>query len=94
MNKLRHKKLVDRLMDAYVTWREACLRVSDAYGSWAGERGVSATAAFGSYMAALDREEDAADAYACLVRRADQLLSSEHGPTEALGGPAWEVGRG
>ena len=34
MNKLSQKRLVDRLMEAYVTWREACLRVSDAYCSW------------------------------------------------------------
>jgi hypothetical protein len=94
MNKLRQKRLVDRLMDAYVTWRETCLRVSDAYGSWVSDSGVSATVAFGSYMAALDREQDAAEAYARLVRQADQLLSSERAPSEALGGPAWGVGRG
>jgi hypothetical protein len=39
MNKLTHKRVVDKLIDAYVSWREACLRVSDAYGSWAGETG-------------------------------------------------------
>ena len=94
MNKLRQKKLVDRLMDAYVGWREACLRVTDAYGSWASERGERATVAFGSYMAALDREEDAAEVYACLVRQASQLVSSEHDPAEALGGAAWGVGPG
>ena len=33
MNKLTHKRVVDKLIDAYVSWREACLRVSDAYGS-------------------------------------------------------------
>jgi hypothetical protein len=93
MNKLRQKKLVDRLMDAYVSWREACLRVSDAYGSWLGETGVRATVAFGSYMAALDREESAAETYACLVRRAEQLVSRTRDPSEPLGGPAWGLGR-
>jgi hypothetical protein len=39
MNKLSHKRVVDKLIDAYVSWREACLRVTDAYGSWAGETG-------------------------------------------------------
>ena len=61
MNKLRKKRLVERPMDAYVRWREACLRVSDAYVTWTSERGIRATVAFGSYMAALDREEDAAE---------------------------------
>jgi hypothetical protein len=73
MNKLSQKRLVDRLIEAYVNWREACLQVSDAYHSWASETGLAATSAFGRYMAALDREERAAEVYAGLVRRAGQL---------------------
>ena len=92
MSKRGHKRLVDSLIDAYVTWREACLRVSDAYSSWATETGIVATLAFESYMAALDREESAAEVYARLVRRASQLISSEHDPAEALRSPAWRVG--
>jgi hypothetical protein len=42
-------------------------------------------------MAALDEEEDAAEVYAGLVRRADSLRWSERPPTESLGGPAWGV---
>jgi hypothetical protein len=93
MNKLRKKRLLDRLFEAYISWREACLQVSDAYGSWASETGIAATVAFGWYMAALDREESAAEVYVCLVRRASQLVSSKHDPAEPLGGPAWAVGR-
>jgi hypothetical protein len=93
MNKLRQERLVDRLMDAYVTWRETCLRVSDAYGSWVSDSGVSATVAFGSYMAALDREEDAAEFYASLLRRTRHLGSGEHDQFDALRGPAWEADR-
>jgi hypothetical protein len=92
MNKLSQKRLVSELMDAYVSWREACLQVSDAYGSWASDAGLSATSAFGRYMAALDREERAAEVYAELVRRADQLAWSSHNPAEPLGGAAWGVG--
>jgi hypothetical protein len=92
MNKLRHKRLVDRLIDAYVSWREACLRVSDTYGSWASGTGPDATSAFGWYMAALDQEERAAEVYAGLVRRAGQLASSKHDAVEPLGGAAWGVG--
>ena len=92
MNKLTQKRLVDRLVDAYVSWREACIQVSDAYGSWASETGLGAASAFGRYMAALDREERAAEIYAGLVHRARQLAVSTHHPAETLGGAAWGVG--
>jgi hypothetical protein len=92
MNKLSERRVVDRLMEAYVSWREACLRVSDAYGSWASGTGPGATSAFGSYMAALDEEEQAAAVYAGLVRRAGQFESSRHDPAEPLRGTAWGVG--
>ena len=92
MNKLSQKRLVDRLVDAYVTWREACIQVSDAYGSWASETGLGAASAFGRYMAALDREEHTAEVYAGLVRRAGQYALSNHDPVEAVGGAARGVG--
>jgi hypothetical protein len=92
MNKLSQKRLVDRLMEAYVSWREACLRASDAYGSWASGTSPGATSAFGWYMDALDQEERAAEVYAGLVRRAGQLGSSQHDAVEPLGGAAWRVG--
>jgi hypothetical protein len=76
MNKLNQKRLVDGLIDAYVSWREACLQVKDAYGFWATKRGQGATSAFGRYVAALDREERAAEVYAGLVRRVGLLASS------------------
>jgi hypothetical protein len=79
MNRLTHKRLVDRLIDAYVSWREACLRVSDAYGSWSNGTGQGSTSAFGVYMAALDQEERAAEDYAALVRRAGRLGSNTSG---------------
>jgi hypothetical protein len=85
MNRLGQKRLMDRLIEAYVSWREACLRVSDAYHSWASESGPAATSAFGWYMAALDREEHAAEVYAELVRHAGQLASSRHTRAEPLG---------
>jgi hypothetical protein len=87
-NTLSQTRLVDVLIEAYVSWREACLQVSDAYGSWARETGVHATSAFGRYMAALDREEHAAEVYAGLVQRASQFASSRHDPADLLGGAA------
>jgi hypothetical protein len=92
MNKLSQKRLVDSLIEAYVSWREACLQVSDAYRSWGRETGLGATSAFGRYMAALDGEERAAEVYAGLVQRVGRLASSRHDPVEALGGAPWGVG--
>jgi hypothetical protein len=92
MNKLRKKQLVDRLMDAYVGWREACLQVSDAYACWTRETGTRATSAFGSYISALDREEQAAEVYAALARRTSELVSSENDPSVEFGGPTWRAG--
>jgi hypothetical protein len=94
MNKLSKKRLVDTLIDAYVSWREACLHVSDAYASWASETDLDATAAFGRYTAALDREERAAEVYAELVWRAHQLPLGRPDPAEPPGGAASGVGSG
>jgi hypothetical protein len=90
--KLSQKRLVDRLIEAYVSWREACLHVSDAYRSWASETGPAASSAFGRYMAALDREERAAELYAGLVRRAGPPASSRHDRADPHGGTASRVG--
>jgi hypothetical protein len=75
-------------MEAYVGWREACLRVSDTYGSWATGAAPCAAVAFESYMAALDQEERAAEVYAGLVRRAGRLIRGNAYPGEPLGGAA------
>jgi hypothetical protein len=88
VNILRRERLVDEPLDAYVEWRETCARVSDAYRSWASETAPGDRTAFGSYVAALDAEEHAAQGYAGLVRRADRLPWSEHPPSGRLGGPA------
>ena len=92
MYTLSRKRLVDKLVEAYVAWRETCARVEDAYGSWASETGARGGVAFALYMAALDAEEHAAEVYAGLVRRAEKLPWSEDPPAEPLSGPAWGVG--
>jgi hypothetical protein len=86
------KKPVDRLMAAYVSWREANLRVSDAYGSWTSGTGQGGASAFRWYMAALDQEERAAEVYAGLVRRVGRLAPSKDDVTEPLGGAARGLG--
>ena len=91
MNKMRQKRLVYGLIEAYVNWREACLRVGDAYGCWASGTGFGAKSAFARYEAALDHEERAAEVYAGLVRRTGQLAASRHDSAEPPGGAAWGV---
>jgi hypothetical protein len=92
MNILRRERLVDELVEAYVDWREACARVDDAYRSWEIGTTSRSKVAFGLYTAALDEEEQAAEGYADLVRRADQLSWSARLPSVPLGGSAWGEG--
>ena len=73
MRKRSETRLVDRMISAYVDWREACRLVHDAYRSWASATGPGARGAFWQYTAALDAEEWAAGVYASLVRRVGHL---------------------
>ena len=92
MDRLPRKRLIDGLMDAYVDWRNACARVSDAYRSWGLDTGSRARVTFGRYMAALDAEESAAEAYATAITRVSRRLWGEVPGAEALGERAREVG--
>jgi hypothetical protein len=92
MNTLSRRRLVDKLVEAYVDWLETCARVNDAYRSWASETAPRDGVAFGLYMVALDAEQQAAEVYAGLVRRAEKLPWSEGPPAEPSDGPASEVG--
>lgn len=92
MRLLSRDRLVDELVEAYVAWRETCAGVDNAYRYWASETGSRGRVAFGLYMAALDAEEQAAESYAGLVRRADSPPWSEDPPAEPLGGPMWGDG--
>ena len=76
-------RLVDRMIGAYVNWREACGLVHDAYRSWASATSPSARVAFSRYTAALDAEERAAEVYASLVRRVGHLATND----DDLSGP-------
>jgi hypothetical protein len=92
MDALGRQRLVDKLVEAYVTWREACAWVNDAYHSWARDPGHGGAIAFGVYVAALDGEEQAAEVYAQLVVRATRLLWGEE-PVGAKSALAWRVDR-
>ena len=77
MRKRTETRLVDRVINAYVDWREACRLVHEAYRSWASSTGPSARVTFWRYRAALDAEEWAAEVYAGLVRQLGQLATGD-----------------
>ena len=92
MNTLERKRLVDALVEAYVDWRETCVRVDDAYYFWASGTTPGNKVTFGSYMAALDAEAHAAEVYAGLVKRADERAWRGDPSVETLSGPGPGVG--
>jgi len=59
--------VVDAALDAYVCWREACTAARDAYRWWSSAEKADRRLASTAYMAALDREESAAKAYAAAM---------------------------
>jgi hypothetical protein len=59
-----HQRMVDETMDAYVAWREECVRVWDAYHHYRSAARADSALAFRTYLAAVDREERASEVYA------------------------------
>jgi hypothetical protein len=59
----RRRQASDVLLDEYVRWRQECLMVHQAYNLWTiastSDRGI----AHAAYVAALDREAEAAASY-------------------------------
>lgn len=55
---------VDELLEDYVSWREECHAVRLAYQRWIDSTRADGRLAYAGYVAALDREEHAARAYA------------------------------
>ena len=83
MRKRTETQLVDRMISAYVEWREASRLVHDAYRAWASATGPRARVEFWRYTAALDAEEWSAEVYASLVRRVGRPRTS----SDDLSGP-------
>jgi hypothetical protein len=59
---------------AYTDWREECAEVWSAYRSWISTPSEHAWFAYADYLAALDREEVAANAYAELMERVGRVV--------------------
>jgi hypothetical protein len=77
MTKQTEARPVDRLIEAYVGWREACLIVEDGYASWSRTARPRAATALRRYCAALDAEEHAAEACARMFSRAGGRLAAD-----------------
>jgi hypothetical protein len=85
---LHQRRMVDDAVSAYVDWREECAGVWDAYARWASAAAEDITGAYRAYLAALDREEAAASAYAGVIDRVAELLPASSSYPLSPGGPA------
>jgi len=56
-------QLIDAMIEHYVSWREECMTVASSYENWSRADAPDRTLAFSAYIAALDREEQAAASY-------------------------------
>ena len=75
-------RLVDDMADAYDDWHEECALVRNASAQFSIAPGADRAMAFAAYMAALDREERAAESYATFARRAT-AVSHESKPARS-----------
>ncbi|HTX10534.1 MAG TPA: hypothetical protein VME22_18055 [Solirubrobacteraceae bacterium] len=68
-------KLIDAVMDGYVTWREESMAVHATYREWLGASTAWRALAFEDYCEALDREERAATEYQRLLADAQSATA-------------------
>ena len=64
-------ELIDAVMDAYITWREDSAAVDASYRTWRHAPVHERALSYDNYVAALDREELAANEYMRLVEQAE-----------------------
>ena len=81
-HRLRRRREVNKVLDAYVEWRDACVAAQVAYGAWKVRRGGDRVLAFYAYEDALDREERAANVYARVIRAFGEATGAS--PTQSL----------
>lgn len=63
--------LIDAAMDSYVDWREESAAAALAYRRWRDAVSRERDVAFDEYLAALDREEQAASEYQRMIERVE-----------------------
>ena len=69
--------MIDELLERYISWREECQAVRLAYQSWAQSGRWERRLTYAGYLAALDREEQAARIYAGHVDSAQRCLQAD-----------------
>jgi len=62
-----NSELIDAVMDAYIDWREESAEVTATYRTWSQAPARERTLSYDNYVAALDREELAANVYMRLI---------------------------
>src|SRR5262249_1486187 len=81
------REVVDAAIDAYVRWREECADAHEAYQRWLSAEKADHMLASSAYLAALDREEIAANAYAdAMRRRSDEGIAGQFAAPRARWG--------
>jgi hypothetical protein len=72
------ERLADDVIEAYVSWREACEVVARTYADWCDAARGERRLGHAVHLAAVDREECAARMYRDVVERAGRELA-RHG---------------
>jgi hypothetical protein len=80
------RELTDRMLDAYVDWRETATVVQDRYTSWSHSPRCDRSLRYASYLAALDGEDRAAQNYAQQIREVTNALADELTPNRSRSG--------
>ena len=69
LGRAARERLADEVIETYVSWREACAAVERTYADWCRTARGERRLAHAVHVAALDREECAADAHREAVER-------------------------
>jgi hypothetical protein len=67
------RRAIDALLEVYLSWRAECDAVRQTYRSWTDSNRSQRALAYAGYVAALDREEHAARAYAHQIERVSRI---------------------
>jgi hypothetical protein len=66
---------IDALLELYVSWREECHVVRQAYQWWVDSARERRDLAYAGYLAALEREEHAARVYAQQIEHVTRIYT-------------------
>jgi hypothetical protein len=69
------ERLADEVIETYVTWREACAAVDHTYADWCRSPRGQRRLAHAVHVAAVDREESAAQTHREAVERVGRELA-------------------